>query len=789
MSNRMKAAAIAALMALSVAGMTVPGMMTASLQADAVEITDCDDLIPSKRSGVAGSETYKGATCAIASSGIETITFTVLPDYTGSFSWGFGINTNDDPDYWAEVAEGEVKSVEEDVPFEVTIDVSDINVQYNPVGSQWESHYEFRNYYSGADGSVKVIAAVANSGETEEPTGASEDPTDVPSDTALPYDVEADGGVYLGYTADLAESGIKNITITFTANFTGSVAVGFGIGLAKDPYWNEYDANDGFKEGGEGATIAAKTLNVVEGEEYVVKYDTSKLTLSYNPSTDQYPGKFEFRNYSKDGSITVTAVEANSTKQESETGAAEDPNAHANHDGWKSANRTSGSWGFTDNGDGTGEIWSTQARQVEFPDEPLTLTKGYDDDYYLLNEERHAIEGEDLINSHKFSFINDFGLGDVGGTQTIESLTATIQSATDVAAFMYGGGVNVTSGSPADTETAKALKGQTIDPKAGYWYNDMGYDTYEAMVDAGVEFGVTPGYGYYLTSEDGQLGGYFSVVWDVPEEVQPYVTPGDVSFQYWYGTDNAEEPAEIEAVDLVGGAVTYTETRTIDYTGSKVVDVAKSLTAGDDSTNSINLSIADDLGIKANQDVQALVFTLDTGSALDKLVYGIGASVGDDFKMFSDAEAGDNWNFVVLNADSETVEIAWIVPATADLNEEYGNILFGYWYGDAAGKQADTINLKSVEVFYAEVEEPTEEPTQAPTEPLKVTLWGDADVDGDCDIIDVICVNKDQLGSFTLTAQGVVNADVDQNNVMTFSDGVNILKSLVDLVTLPVSGS
>ncbi|MBQ8928463.1 MAG: cellulose 1,4-beta-cellobiosidase [Oscillospiraceae bacterium] len=70
---------------------------------------------------------------------------------------------------------------------------------------------------------------------------------------------------------------------------------------------------------------------------------------------------------------------------------------------------------------------------------------------------------------------------------------------------------------------------------------------------------------------------------------------------------------------------------------------------------------------------------------------------------------------------------------------------------------------------------------------LKVTLWGDADVDGDCDIIDVITVNKDQLGSFTLTKQGIKNADVDQNGVMAFADAINIMKSLVDLVTLPVS--
>jgi len=77
-------------------------------------------------------------------------------------------------------------------------------------------------------------------------------------------------------------------------------------------------------------------------------------------------------------------------------------------------------------------------------------------------------------------------------------------------------------------------------------------------------------------------------------------------------------------------------------------------------------------------------------------------------------------------------------------------------------------------------------PTDASDDDLKVTLWGDADVDDDCDIIDVITVNKDQLGSFTLTKQGAKNADVNQNGKMEFGDAVNIMKSLVDLVTLPV---
>ncbi|MBQ8927780.1 MAG: glycoside hydrolase family 9 protein [Oscillospiraceae bacterium] len=141
-----------------------------------------------------------------------------------------------------------------------------------------------------------------------------------------------------------------------------------------------------------------------------------------------------------------------------------------------------------------------------------------------------------------------------------------------------------------------------------------------------------------------------------------------------------------------------------------------------------------------------------------------------------------NWEQPVQYA--ETAGSDGLITVTADIPSGVTEIQFQIWSQNASSVTA--------ELTYASVVEPTEpttdEPTQAPTSgELDVTLWGDADVDGDCDIIDVICVNKDQLGSFTLTAQGVKNADVDQNGVMAFADAVNIMKSLVDLVVLPVN--
>ncbi|MDE7121076.1 MAG: DUF5620 domain-containing protein, partial [Oscillospiraceae bacterium] len=340
---------------------------------------------------------------------------------------------------------------------------------------------------------------------------------------------------------------------------------------------------------------------------------------------------------------------------------------------------------------------------------PLTLTKGYDEETYAA-EGKSPVEGVDPINSHKFSYSN-FGISNVGakGTVTIESLMATIQSEKDVKTFMYGGGMNVESNSPADTESTKNAAGVASSKDAGYWYNDMGEDKAEEYAAAGVEFGITPGNGYFLSSEDNQLGSYFNVFWDVPEAVKPYETSGDISFQYWYGVENAEEYTEVEAVNLVGGVLTYTENVTFDYTGSKKTDVNKEIKAEEMSGE---LSFAD-LGIAANQDVHAVVFTVSAGSDLDKLVYGIGASVGEDWRQWSPEDAA--WDYVVLNSKSGDVQIAWIVPDGADLNEEYGNVQFGYWYGGKGETTLDAVTLKSVEVFYSESEEP--EPSESSSEP------------------------------------------------------------------------
>lgn len=90
-----------------------------------------------------------------------------------------------------------------------------------------------------------------------------------------------------------------------------------------------------------------------------------------------------------------------------------------------------------------------------------------------------------------------------------------------------------------------------------------------------------------------------------------------------------------------------------------------------------------------------------------------------------------------------------------------------------------------------EATEPTTEatePTTEATEPVSEhpTLYGDTNCDGEVDILDVITLNKYLLGTGELSDAGKRNADVDRSNVMDATDSLNILKCVVEMLTLPV---
>ncbi|MDE5564726.1 MAG: leucine-rich repeat protein, partial [Oscillospiraceae bacterium] len=66
-------------------------------------------------------------------------------------------------------------------------------------------------------------------------------------------------------------------------------------------------------------------------------------------------------------------------------------------------------------------------------------------------------------------------------------------------------------------------------------------------------------------------------------------------------------------------------------------------------------------------------------------------------------------------------------------------------------------------------------------------IYGDVDENGELNIMDVILLNRNLMIGAKVSAQGLLNADVDGNGTADAVDSLNILKAVVKLITLPVA--
>ena len=514
-----------------------------------------------------------------------------------------------------------------------------------------------------------------------------------------------------------------------------------------------------------------------------VTIDLTDLELEYGATA-----KFEFRYYYsshwdnsvKDmvpNTVTLTDISVNGSGSSSGT---DDPTPSGD-----THNRQSNGtncpddvpWEVTDNGDGTATLKSTVARQLS--DLDITLTLGYDEDYYALHPTEFTEDAP--INSHKFTYA-DFGLTNTTGV-TVESITAVIQPDVDMDQFMYGGGLNVENKSIADTEYAKQIAGIEGKESAGYWYNDMGADGVEEMEDAGVEFGVPVGNGVTIEG----AGSYIVAYWEMPAEVQPYESlrgNDAISFQYWWGNDTDGE--EVESVTLTDACLTYTKEITVPYT-DKVQTAVKATVDHTSKTNYVEVPYSE-LGVDETKDVYAVLFDISAKSDIGKLVYNIGSSAEIDGDWYQ-----DDTSYVVLDA-GDSAQILWIAPkdlisADGSLvnSSKYGNIQFAYYWGEE-----DSITIDNITVFYADAPETTTTTTTTTTAPPtttttttttpvtepepKVTIWGDANVDGKVDLQDAVAILQYAAlpAKYPLTDQGLLNADVVDNG----TSGVNGIDAL-----------
>ena len=474
---------------------------------------------------------------------------------------------------------------------------------------------------------------------------------------------------YRGDVKDLATSGLTSLQFNFSASEEVSqFQYYFGIALKDEPWWAGSTMDGTVQPEGTGENGAFSCTPYAS--KFSVVVDVSNLDIGYDDTYGEK--KFEIQNCyteadgGKEIPIKLESIVVNGTTDTSHGEPSSNPNANTGGAGYATKNNKSGTYEFIDNGDGTATIRSTLSKQVS--DINLELTSGYDLDSYIDPDTKLPLaestirENGDPLNSHEMKY-SDFGIraGESDAyTVTIDSVSATIKSKVPLKRFMYGGGLSVINGSPADLEAAKVAAG--VKKQGGYWYNDMGTKELEKYKD--VPFEITPSEGVDIRDKD-QLGSYFQVTWDVPAAVKEYTTSDSsskISFQYWYGEEDAEQYTKCDSVTLVDAVVTYTQSTTFPYQANKTKTLNTTIKTGDNAE-----VLFSDYGIQYDHtlDVYAILFKISSTTDISKLVVGLGTSV----RNTCPAKTSDYWYqakadtlIVSEDAASHTYDLMWIIP-------------------------------------------------------------------------------------------------------------------------------
>lgn len=716
-SSRIKAAVVcAAMLSTAVATPAIASNFTSStyMTASALSQTMKADSV------------FTGYIGDYVSSGAKTLTFTLTPNYTGNFSYGFGIGITESP-YWKEYdsekgfinskdssgKEVSIKSsqtaVEEGKPVTITLDISKLSLRYK--ADEWNdnsSEFQFRAYYTGEGSSnamtltdIKVndSSAPATSetkGETSATTPTKEN-NPAKSDSSfdvnetLTDDTDSDPktNVFTGYISDYATSGIKTITLNLESEKTlNSFSFGFGINTDSEPYWYEYSSDGTWVDTSDGKTSAVTSKRTPTSKEFSITIDVSSLSLKYIDD-DYGRGKFEFRNYYSAGEeVTIKSIVINTT-DDPDPG---EPEPSSDGIGYpETLNKSEITY---DENNEVAIIKNTITRKISSDalkelngGSEYVLTAGYDEDTYVDPDTGlSTYKSGDPLNSMKLS-VGAFGVSDskTAGKVTVDSISLTLSSDSNVTRFMYGGGLSVQNASVADTEYPKQVAGIAGKQNAGYWYNDCGSDELEVfnsalevykekMGDEAVDV-ITPKQGYDIT-DSSVLGSYFTVTWEVPEEVKPYASNDQISFQYWYGekeTSSDSEDATLESVTVEEAYLTYTEEVTIPYTGKTETKVNKKI--ANDGKYEVKYS---DLGIESYQDVYAIILNV-TANKGNQMVfdYSTSATTSDGYYMTSTTYS----NYCIPQSNG-TEDLVWVMPTSV---AKYEDGVTDYNYVDSDG--------------------------------------------------------------------------------------------------------
>lgn len=609
--------------------------------------------------------------------------------------------------------------------------------------------------------------------------------TSIPDASDPNHPQNEDSCTYFNYKlADTFGENIKSLQFNFEAEqMVTDFSYYFGISLDDTPWWWDTSAITGDKK---NAAIKCTPY----ASSFSVSIDLSKVSIGYDDTYGEkklqlqncYTGlidETDQKTRTEGASIKLVSITVNGTTDTSNGTApgwinSDDdlPGGAENTGGlyYSSANGGAASYSVEQSGDSC-TVKTLNSLKIDGLDIKLTTGDNCSEEYYASEEfaaqnDGKILESEEAIreaglplNSHKFTYA-DFNFlpgTTVSADAKVKSLSLTLKTAdnTNVSRVMYGGGLNVEYMSLADTEYAKMQAGLKDNSLAGYWYNDIGGAALKACTDAGVDWGngkgeFEVGGGSDLAKQE--LGSYFTVTWDVPEQVVNCVTTkttDQISFQLWYA-----ELVEGDFTDatIVDATLTYEESMTFPCTGTASVKNAGSASVG----KTVSIPYADfGMQYEKTADVYAVQFDVTTSDEANQVQVGAGTSVleklgmKDNWCQADDIFVGESGNAshpILLywekttagsrpKASDDTVAVApyepakgtktytymWIIPpavaAGQSINSETGatksawnnvnaeeegsHVDMGVWYANLGETVSDSFSIDNVTVYYA----------------------------------------------------------------------------------------
>ena len=191
-------------------------------------------------------------------------------------------------------------------------------------------------------------------------------------------------------------------------------------------------------------------------------------------------------------------------------------------------------------------------------------------------------------------------------------------------------------------------------------------------------------------------GTYGEIKWDVPVDIQRYITPaGEVLFGYWWGGAGSVRIEEV--------ICSYTRTRNIPVDGTASQSVGKSVNYSD-ADNTIKVPTSDLL--PAGAVLEAVIFNVSSSGSFRKFTGAFGYS--------SSAGSYQSADMAVFT-DSSKLALTWFVPDEAkNCAADDGELVLGYWWSEQP-----SVTLNDITVKYSQGSGRTSAPVVKPTAPAE----------------------------------------------------------------------